>query len=376
MTNNQTYLNIKHDLVKILNKKIELLLKYKKKSALSIGEIKKIGECVRLLSSGLTESRQLAGEKYMDKSHFLDAYLYYYYPVSYAQAYYTLKNIKLNKMNTALDIGSGPGPIATALADYGFKEITCVDYSKDALKIAADLLTGQQRKITTIVTNLEDYTPEKGTLYDCITVGHCINELWKCNDARKDLRTDFLTKLISCLNDDGLLIVIEPGANVVNREILELRDCMIDRGFFVLYPCVYKGHCPALSLENGSCHSEFVWERPELLREIAKCAGVKKEILNMTIMVFSKTAFVNEKKQYYRVVSDRMLSKSGRYRFICCGQSGRITVSVKKDLIIPCYEDFINLKRGDRIEIGDCEMRENGYALTESSFLKILDKIR
>src|SRR5438067_3085011 len=103
-------------------------------------EIKELGAGVRQLSLGLTRERSLAGARYMDDPKLLGAYLLFYWPVSYAQGRQVLGELP-NRPRSALDLGSGPGPVAFAAMDAGAAEVTCADRSKPALALARELAT-------------------------------------------------------------------------------------------------------------------------------------------------------------------------------------------------------------------------------------------
>src|SRR3954451_18798720 len=95
-------------------------------------EVREVGAGVKQLSHGLTRERELAGARYMDDPKLLGAYLLFYWPVSYAQARQVLGELP-NRPRSALDLGSGPGPVAFAAMDSGAKEVVAADRSKAAL---------------------------------------------------------------------------------------------------------------------------------------------------------------------------------------------------------------------------------------------------
>ena len=77
-------------------------------------------------------------------------------------------------------------------------------------------------------------------------------------------------------------------------------------------------------------------------------------------------------QQTLRIVSDKMLSKNGKIRFIGCHRKGRVSLSLHPAEIQPGNRAFLNLKRGDLIKIAGLEKTENGYKLHADSGVKIM----
>ena len=106
--------------------------------ALLPDELREVGAAVARLSRGLTRDRALAGARYMDEEKLLGAYLLFYWPVSYLQARGVLSELP-SRPGSALDLGSGPGPVAFAALDAGAREVIAADRSVRALASAREL---------------------------------------------------------------------------------------------------------------------------------------------------------------------------------------------------------------------------------------------
>lgn len=364
--------NITQKLENILPKLITLWHGKKNSPVLNRDELNKITKAVKVLSKGLTEERVFIGEKYLNDPHFLGAYLLYYFPISFVQSLFALSLLSF-KPKTALDIGAGPGPVSLALSESGVEKIVATDQSKPALKLAENIFKTFGKTLATKsfdLTKNPDFGNEK---FDIITFGHVINELWSNNEDKIKLRFDFIEKKMELLNKEGLALIIEPALQKTARDMIKLRDLFLENGYHVLYPCIYKKNCPCLLTDNATCHSEINWQKPKMIENIAKEAGFKKESLKMSVFIIGKKESIYQLKNndnFYLVVSDRMLSKSGKFRYIICGNEGRISLSMKKNINYSFKDNFLNLKRGDKIEFKG-EKRENGYELLTGSSLKI-----
>lgn len=339
---------------------------------LTVLEVKTLSGSVREISRGLTGDRLYAAERYMDEPSLLGAYLLYYWAVSFAQIASVLNNLKL-KGTRALDFGAGPGPVSMALAHFGYSEITAVDRSKTALNLAAHIMKGQTTKFITRQQNLEQPIKMEQKRYDLIVCGHIINELWKKDVDAADKKANLLINLLSGLKDDGRLIVMEPALLSTTRDLLSVRDLMLKAGFSVEYPCTLQADCPCLTTDKATCHSEYQWDLPHSVKQIALAAGIDKSSLKTAVMVFTKKNLNKKNSDKYRVVSERMLSKSGKWRFVVCGRDGRITLSMKTE-----FEDtksgktFKTLQRSDLVEFSNCQKKENGYEVIAESLVRII----
>src|SRR5260370_12407796 len=85
-------------------------------------ELRQVGAAVRTLSIGLTRSRELVGTRHMDDPRLLGGYLLFFWPVSSAPGPQVLGEVSLKPRN-ALDLGSGPAPLAFAALAAGAEEV-------------------------------------------------------------------------------------------------------------------------------------------------------------------------------------------------------------------------------------------------------------
>ncbi|HRV28560.1 MAG TPA: methyltransferase type 12, partial [Spirochaetia bacterium] len=72
------------------------------------------------------------------------------------------------------------------------------------------------------------------------------------------------------------------------------------------------------------------------------------------------------------VVSEPLLNKAGRVRYIVCGSSGRIGLSASKTDVHAKELGFFKLKRGDVIQIENPQIRESGYGIAEETTIVVI----
>lgn len=442
----------------ILQKRIDFNISLCKKSNGMKINLQRAAQNVVELQRGLTGSRALAGNGYMQKGASLQAYLLYYWPVSYAQTKAALQKAPRffervaeisgsagtsGNAGTAskakkrairvLDLGSGPAPASCSLADLAqgrgeqnmaFEFCLC-DSSGDALSLGKKILEAAYAKnasVETRVCNLENvFQPKNGApeiagkpqiagsaqsagkpkngaafldgkKFDFIIASHSLNELWKGQKKRGEKIAALLKNLSACLDDGGLMLLMEPALLATSRALIEARDSLIASGLKVASPCLQSASpCPALENPNATCHAQFDWEMPQIVADLAALAGLNRADVKMTYFVFEKAVggsfsqegdFGNGENSLQDagpdfglatetglaaapglanicalVVSEPMLNKAGRVRYVLCDGKARFTLSAKNGDPNAAAKGFFDLKRYDKIQITGAQVR-------------------
>ena len=328
-------------------------------------ELKEVAQGIRTLSAGLTRDRALVGAKYLDDPRLLGAYLLFYWPVSYAQARAVLGELS-RRPRSVLDLGSGPGPVAFAALDAGASEVTAADRSAPALTLARALAAEAEEPLATRTWTGGAALPEGQ--FDVITFGHVLNELGRGPSALAD-RAALLERAAGQLRTGGSLVVLEPALRDTSRELLQVRDLLVQRGFAVRAPCLWRGPCPALVKASDWCHAERSWSPPALLDALAREAGLHKEALKMSYLVLAprREAWVEPPAgRLFRIVSEPLEGK-GRQRYMGCGPEGRIGLALQEKHRTAANDVFFSLRRGDVVAVECTEPRGDGLALVEGS---------
>ncbi len=352
--------------------------------ALSRKEIAELGESLRRLQRGLTSDRRLSGreggEGYMDSTDLLGAYLLYYWPVSYLETYLSLRfgNFEARRV---LDLGSGPGPAAAAFADAsGTRDFLLADGSRAALDLAGRLL-GPGIALQTIVGDFERPGPMDEGTFDAIVASHLLNELWKDKADRLERRVAFIEGQARQLEVGGFILVIEPATLAASRELLALRDALAIRGWSIRAPCPSSKACPMLAAGEGrSCHGEAAWAVPEPMASLAAAAGLDRTSVKWSFFIASPKGAPDAPTTYEqggqilsagRVVSEGLLNKAGRRRFVLCSGASLVSLSAKAGSSIEEGTGFSRLRRYDLVAARGIERREGGFGLVEGSVLTI-----
>lgn len=382
-----------------------------------------VGQALRQLQRGLTGEREFAGASYFSRPEFLRAYLLYYWPVSFLQTSLALTELMargvLSRPGSVLDLGAGPGPASAAAMIMGADTFLLLDKSREALNQALTILQAQsaamksaRKTAATFSTSLADLENLK-TLpqgpFDLILACHSVNELWKQDAQALDKRAALFGQAVERLSEGGLLIIIEPSAIVTSRPALALRDRLLSEFEGVLRcvaPCPGSYPCPVLTAgQERSCHSTWAWSPYEPISALAAAAGLDRDSVKATWFALQKTGNSNSREGARgqgrsdlppaaaspialsgsglqpawlegRIISEAMLNKAGRLRYILCTNSGLASFSAKAKESAAETAGFFSLQRGDMITASALERREgqNSFGFVPGSKLSIAIK--
>ncbi len=366
---------------------------------LSAGELSQAAADLLGLQRGLTGDRRLVGSRYMDEASRLGAYLLFYWPVSAAQTRGLLKlafpagsaGVFPARPLRVLDLGSGPAPGGLAAAGWlqadQPRTLTACDRSGLALESAARLAAAAGIPFTGVPGWTAGSSPLPAGSFDVIILGHLLNELWQRDDDRLERRFAFIQEVGRRLAPEGILLLMEPALSATGRELLALRDALVaapgadGATWSVAAPCFRDGPCPVLAEAGRTCHSDFSWPMPPLVRELAARTGLDKDLVKTTGFVLRRRSAGSagagsqpSAEHRYRVISEPMLNKAGRTRLLLCGAGGLVTLSAKKGQGYPAEADFLSLKRSDAVTLAGAEVRENGLGLGPETILHVLSR--
>lgn len=319
------------------------------------------------LSRGLTRERELAGAGYFDDPQLLGAYLFLWWPATYAQAASVLRELG-GVGGRVLDVGSGPGPMALAALDAGAQKVLAIDRSGAALDVARALVGAAASGLET--ARWEAPRPLPDGPFDLVLAGHVLNELGDSLDARVRL----VESMRARLSPAGAVVLIEPALRETSRALLELRDRLVAGGATVLAPCLYRGDCPALLREGDWCHAERAWEVPPLVDELAHAAKLHRETLKMSYLVLAAPGAAwpsLPEGRLFRIVSEPLPQK-GQHRFVGCGPEGRVPLILPHKHVGARNRAFVDLTRGDVIRTDRLTPRGDGLRLDADSAVERL----
>jgi SAM-dependent methyltransferase len=328
-------------------------------------ELRAVAGAVRRLSLGLTRDRSLVGEPYFDDPDLLGAYLLFYWPISFAQIQSLLGELPAIPREI-LDLGGGPGPAAFACLGAGAGRATLADRSGPALAVAQAL--ARAAKVSLSVQRWSGGAPPQGT-FDLVVAQHLLNELWGGAPDRIERRVAFVQALLTRVRPGGTLLLVDPALRETSRELLAVRDRLVEGGAVVRAPCLFRGPCPALLRPTDWCHAERPWRPPDLTLEIARAAGLHKEALKMSYLALAPPGegwAEAPEGRVFRIVSEPLAGK-GRRRYMGCGPEGRMGVALQDKHVGDGNRIFGELARGEVVRFDGGVPKGDGLGLGAGS---------
>jgi len=315
--------------------------------------IKNIASRVLRLSDLLTRYRNRLPALYLKDKTLREAYIYYFLPVNMVKIFLPLNELYIHpggffqkdKLHI-LDIGCGPGTAILGILEFfhhlvperyrPFLQFTAVDPIKENLEQAEILFKRLQKRLS-IPASLETFQSEIEKIhlfdmgpFDVIIMMNLLSEI-DPDHPQKIVRRARLTGNVAerFLAPQGSLIIIEPAMRITSREMLHVRDQLLRKKFTIYSPCIAGIPCPALERERDWCHEDIPWEAPEIIKEIDKLTGLKKESIKFSYFILRKdpgSLIDIYGPDIWRVVSEPLKSK-GKLEFYICGPQGRYPVT-------------------------------------------------
>ncbi|HEY6476653.1 MAG TPA: small ribosomal subunit Rsm22 family protein [Polyangia bacterium] len=300
---------------------------------------------------GLVGARKLVGTPYLADAELRDEYARDIAPRTEAALARVLDEVwgapGIAPPTRAIDLGAGTGAAGRVLrARFG-----------DALEIVEVDRTAAPGVVR---ANLAVEMPRVERRFELVVVAHLLNELFvdRAPAQRVALRALRVRAWAEgLLAPNGLLILIEPALRETSRELLAVRDQVLESGLHVVAPCFWTGPCPALVRERDWCHDAApVPSRPRV---------------DFSYLVLRREP-VAPPPTLYRAVSDPFPEK-GRLRIFICGPQGRhplMRLSRHRGINNEALDRVV---RGDTISIQNAVASEDGVRVNADTTIAAPD---
>lgn len=337
-------------------------------------ELSRFATTIGELASALNREparKELTNRVYLDEADALEAYLLYYTSANLLKIHHPLHELNMSgffnrERVRVLDLGSGTGTMMLGTDFWResyhpdlFADYTAIDQSAEALRLASDLMSKLGRSVSCRVSDVADFSDQLDP-FDLITTGHLLNELDGAEFER------FLQLVDRYLSPHGFLICLEPALRSTSRYLLQFRNLLLNKGWFVYSPCFTHRACPALENPADWCHTTMHWDRPRFMAILDEMVGHVKKSLKYSYMIFSRQNvhlgdFLLGGRDFnlqFRVVSE-LIKEKGRRRVYFCNDGGRVEfMKNKRDNAEP-NAAFDQLNRYDVVALADYEIRAN-----------------
>lgn len=342
-----------------------------------------IDEDLRFFSKGVAELSDLFTSErselragYLNRPELRAAYLLYFLPINFAKGIDVLSKLPEEFFHRekyrVIDLGCGPGSVSLAFAQLLLQknpkaklELTLVEQNPAILQDAQNLLRFRFPNV--------ELKPIKAWLhafrfegeYDLILMSHVLNELVKLGAQE---RAEWLIPhLDRHLAKQGLLAILEPALKRPTRELMALRDHIVEGKLFsVLAPCQHDERCPMLAATlQDWCHFYVDWEEPEYLQKLDKMVKNDNRFVKVAYLILGHAQSFDAKRRekLYRVVSNRMATR-GKTEAVLCGPGGRMTLTRLDKERSESNRGIDEIRRGDLVEIPN--YRGQGFEVTRA----------
>ncbi len=343
-----------------------------KKNALIPEDLKALAANVGRLSFLLTRDRESLSPAYLRDRGLSEAYVRYFLPANREKIHLALTELSLHPEGIlskdrlrVLDLGAGPGTaLLGLLAFFGRRphkpslDCTAVDGVAENLRIAGELFsayridTGLDASLRTVRADVEGAEHIVEGPFDVVILSNVLNELHASDEDKIERRVDIVKALLDrLLAGSGSCIIIEPALRETSRELLQVRDGLLTKGFHVYAPCPTQKNCPALTNSKDWCHEDIPWDPPEMIKQLDKLTGLRKESQKFSYLVLRKDGRSLRDlfgSGAFRVVSEPLVTK-GKIEFYICGDEGRRLVTRLDKDRTEANRFFDVLKRGTMV---------------------------
>ena len=367
-------------------------------------KLEAISRAVARLSELYTCERTDLRQNLLQEPDLRLAYLAYFLPSNFLKINAILEEIWLHpRVKTLLpqrlrilDLGCGPGTQLLGCLDFLSQQlklpesIACVGvdslesnlqdarylFDRLAADLSAKLLEPRRHRTC---WSLETYRGDlsrplklkDASPFNFIIMGNVLNEVFPGDEQRIEKRSRRIATLIhDWLAPNGFLILMEPALRETSRDLLRVRDSLLDMLPLTVYsPCVHGRPCPAVApgCTSDWCHEDHAWQTPSWIRQIDDRTGLRKNSLKYSYVVLNRMGLsirdpvldvtpgdaqaFSAQSQVWRVVSET-LEERGKAAAYLCGSEGRFRVTRLNKHASPANADFALLDRGQVVTTG------------------------
>ena len=369
--------------------------------------IKELAAAVKTISDEYIASDDSFKGNLFKKQTLRTAYLVYYLPANLIKLFPMLDELFSHPEITGfsgsevsiLDLGCGPGTFLLAVLEYLAEKKKML--SRDLQQINLWGIDQMKECLATAREAIKNYIPAQSFPPDIrwklqFKAGSLSSANFPCSLLPENKQFDLIIAgnvfaeiesaayhqvapvLEQLLSPQGTLILIDPGTRAASRNLIKLRNMLLEQTALTLYaPCLERGLCPSLDNPKDWCHQKLFWSPPEFIKVIDRHSGFsKRKGVRFAYFTFRKDGkrtahpfcdFPREK--IWRVVSYVIKGKGEERLFVCNGKERILVRRLTKDAS-PKNRDFSQALRGDCVVIDGMVKREAFFEINKDSLFK------
>lgn len=309
--------------------------------------IKKLSEYILKLSDYFIQNP--LGQTPWDKEFCQYAYRHYYFPLNYLRNQLVIQRGKqvdfFKNIDSCLDWGSGPGTASLALHnELHFSQQYVIEKSQIALDRFQDIYS-QIENIQTS-THLKLGTAKTNPHKTVLVFSYSLTEMNQLPEGWDQFEA---------------LMILEPSTRDDGRRLLDLREKLISRGYFIWAPCLHQNKCPLqIHSKNDWCHDRVHVSAPDWFKQLEQYLPFKNNTITTSYLLARKTQPHLNTENKIRLVGDSMNEKGKTRQLICRSEDREFLTWMHKEI------EPQELPRGEIINLGsDFYLKSNEIRLTK-----------
>lgn len=337
-------------------------------------EFRGVCEKVRVWSE-LLSKREGDIASFLGEREGLASYLLYGWLLRYAESLALCGELSFLENPTVLEMGSWGAPFSIAAQRTIATQALALEMSQESLKVAGNLAGSFGQTLSFEQVSFEKIKYKQGLAsqkYTILSLGYLLRDLYPSEvpDFVEE-RAHFVEKLFSSyVEEGGVIVVTDSSADLINKEMLLLRDALIERGFSIKAPCVWQGKCPQLKAKSV-CYTQRPLEKPYLMKELQRGADIYLNSLKFSYLLIQKAKPAKIDKPFYRVVSPP-LDQEGKKIFYLCGSDGKKTLESRVTQFTAKNKALNFLKKGEVVTFEDAHSFGDRWILDNESSCTIV----
>ena len=222
------------------------------------------------------------------------------------------------------------------------------------------------------------FLPPTAPKFNLWIMSYFLNEF---SESPEEMAKKLLEAWKNHLENEGLIILVEPALKLQSRRLLAIRKALIaqiedhpEHDLKILLPCLGHQACGALAAAEDWCHEDVSWWRPSYFKRIDQMAGLDRKTLPFSYLVLAKSSRTRDEllpalkdaKTLHRLVSPAH-SEGQDLEFYLCGQDGK-----RRARIQPKSQKNMGaeLERGDILENAEYRGDTNASRITHVKGIK------
>lgn len=232
------------------------------------------------------------------------AYLVYYLPLNSARLRAVItegaKRGFFEGLEEVIDFGAGLATASLTLAENQNFNYSLIERSSEPQKLIENFFPNFKAKQWSRAYGKEHSANPKKTL---ALFSYSLTEL-----------TDLPEWAYQC----EAIMIAEPSTQQDGRKLLQLRQKLIDKGYYAWAPCTHQLACPLLTQSKHDwCHDRIHFEAPAWFQKMEEQLPMKNRTLTTSYLLMRKTKPAEIKAA--RIVGDTLKEKGKDRQMVCEG---------------------------------------------------------